>query len=51
MANAQAAAADTIAYGRSAAKAARKAGRRGAVGSILGGVANVGMGAYSVWGK
>ena len=51
MANAQAAAADTIAYGKAAAKAARKSGRRGAVGSILGGVASLGMGAYSVWGK
>ena len=51
MANARAAAADTISYGRAAARAARKSGRRGAVGSILGGIADVGMGSYTVWGK
>lgn len=51
MANASAAAADTLAYGRAAAKAARSAGKRGAWGSILGGVGNLGWGAYSVWGK
>jgi len=51
MANASAAAADTISYGRAAARAARKSGRRAAWGSILGGVGQLGWGAYSMWGK
>lgn len=51
LSNAQAAAADTIRYGNAAAKAARRSGRRGAWGSVLGGIASVGMGGYSVWGK
>ena len=51
MSNAREAAADTIAYGKAAAKAARKSGRRAAWGSVLGGIGSVGMGAYSVWGK
>jgi len=51
MSNAQAAAADTIAYGKAAAKAARNSGRRSAWGSVLSGIGSVGMGAYSVWGK
>lgn len=51
MSNAQAAAADTIAYGKAAAKAARKSGRRAAWGSIAQGVGQLGWGAYSVWGK
>ena len=51
MANAQAAAADTIAYGKAAAKAARKSGRRAAWGAGLSGAAQIGMGAYSIWGK
>lgn len=51
MSNAQSAAADTIAYGRAAARAARKSGRRAAWGAGLGGAAQIGMGAYSIWGK
>ena len=51
MANAQSAAADTIAYGKAAAKAARKSGRRAAWGTGLSGAAQLGMGAYSIWGK
>ena len=51
MANARAAASDTISYGKAAAKAARKSGRRSAWGTALGGIGNVGMGAYSAFGK
>lgn len=50
-ANAEAAAQQTIAYGKSAARAARKSGRRAAWGSIAQGVGQLGWGAYSVWGK
>ena len=51
MSNARAAAADTIEYSKAAARAARNSGLRGAFGSILGGVSQLGWGSYSVWGK
>ena len=51
LSNAREAADETLAYGRAAAKAARKSGQRGAIGSILGGIGSVGMGSYQVWGK
>ena len=51
LSNAEAAAQQTIAYGKAAAKDARKAGRRAAWGSIAQGVGQLGWGAYSVWGK
>ena len=51
LSNAQSAAADTLAYGRAAARAARKSGRRGAWGSIFGGIGQLGWGSYQVWGK
>lgn len=51
LSNAESAARQTIAYGNAAAKAARKAGRRAAWGSIAQGVGQLGWGAYSVWGR
>ena len=51
MSNATAAAQDTIRYANQAARDARRAGTRGAWGSVLGGIASVGLGSYSVWGK
>ena len=51
MDNAQQSAAETIAYGNKAAKAARKSGRRGAWGAVLKGVADVGLGGYQMFGK
>jgi len=51
MSNARSAAADTIEYSRKAAQAAENSGIRGAFGSILGGVSQLGWGSYSVWGK
>lgn len=51
LSNAEQAAQQTIAYGRSAAKAAKKAGKRGAWGSVLQGIANVGLGGYQAFGK
>lgn len=51
LSNAEAAAQQTIAYGKAAAKSARKAGRRAAWGSVAEGIGKLGWGAYSVWGK
>ena len=51
LSNASAAAADTISYGKAAARAARKSGRRSAWGAGLSGAAQIGMGAYSIWGR
>ncbi len=49
--NAEAAARQTIMYGNAAAKSARKSGRRGAWGAALKGVADVGLGGYTIFGK